>query len=216
MALSRDRDLSIDAPTAARALLGCILRRGPVAVRITEVEAYDQSDPASHTYNGKTDRNWVMFGPAGHLYVYLNYGMHHAANVSAGPDGFGCGVLLRAGEIVDGIEIARERRGGSVSDRDLARGPGRLTQALGITRVDNGTDLLESDSDIRLSSSPRPVTKINIGPRVGIRKATEVPWRLWIADDRYVSDFRPGVLRKRPGRTPGRQATRSARTAESE
>ncbi|SDS81673.1 DNA-3-methyladenine glycosylase [Microlunatus soli] len=204
MELSRERDLSGDVETAARALLGCLIRRGPVAVRIAEVEAYDgPTDPAAHTHNGKTDRNWVMFGPAGHLYVYFSYGMHHAANVSAGPVGRGSGVLLRSGEVVDGIGIARDRRGPRISDRDLARGPGRLTQALGITRPDNGTDLLAAGPEptITLTASESPVIKINTGPRVGITKAVDKPWRFWIADDPYVSDYRPGVIRARSAKT---------------
>ena len=190
-----------DVVVAARSLLGGVLRRGPVAVRICEVEAYDGLvDPASHAYNGKTDRNYVMFGPAGHLYVYFTYGMHHACNVSAGPVGHGCGVLMRAGEVISGIEEARERRGSRIADRDLARGPGRLAQALGITRSDNGVDLLNG-GDISLTPADRPPTKISSGPRVGITKAVDLPWRFWITDDSYVSAFRPGIIRARSART---------------
>jgi DNA-3-methyladenine glycosylase len=186
-----------DVVTAARSLLGAVLRRGPVGVRICEVEAYDGlTDPASHAYNGRTDRNFVMFGPAGHLYVYFTYGMHHACNVSVGPVGRGCGVLLRSGEVITGIEEARERRGSRITDRDLARGPGRLAQALGITRSDNDTDLL-GGAAITLTPPERPETKINSGPRVGITKNVGLPWRFWIADSPYVSAYRPGVVRVR-------------------
>lgn len=195
-------ELDGDVVVAARSLLGGVLRRGRVAVRICEVEAYDGAvDPASHAFNGKTDRNFVMFGPAGHLYVYFTYGMHHACNVSAGPVGRGCGVLLRSGEVISGVEEARSRRGNS-TDRDLARGPGRLAQALGVTRADNGADLL-GGHEITLTPPERPVTKINTGPRVGITKAVELPWRFWIADSPYVSAYRPGVVRVRRRPTAG-------------
>jgi DNA-3-methyladenine glycosylase len=186
-----------DVVVAARSLLGAVLTRGPVAVRVVEVEAYDgPTDPASHTYNGKTQRNRVMFGPAGHLYVYFTYGMHHAANVSAGPEGRGSGVLLRAGEVISGIEIARSRRGPRISDRDLARGPGRLTQALGITLADNGTDLF-TGGEITLTSSADPVSEIEVGPRVGVSKAIDRPWRFWIAGDPCVSIYRRATVRVR-------------------
>ncbi len=171
-----------------------MLRRADVAVRITEVEAYDgPTDAASHAHRGRTDRNWVMFGPAGHLYVYVSYGIHHAANVSAGPVGRGCGVLLRSGQVIEGIETARLRRGPSVTDRDLARGPGRLTQALGITLVDNGTDVLGADAGpaaVRLLPPREPVGAVEVGPRVGISQEIDRPWRFWIAGDRYVSAYR--------------------------
>ena len=125
-------DLAAPVEQVAPELLGAVLRHGEVAVRLTEVEAYDgANDPASHAFRGRTPRNAVMFGPPGHLYVYFSYGMHWAANIICGPDGVASGVLLRAGEVIDGVEVARSRRG-RATDRDLARGPGRLTQALGI------------------------------------------------------------------------------------
>ena len=136
-------DLSTPVETVAPRLLGAVLRHGPVAVRLTEVEAYDgASDPASHAYRGRTQRNAIMFGPPGHLYVYFSYGMHWAANIICGPDGMASGVLLRAGEVVDGLELARSRRG-RCKDRDLARGPGRLTQALGLSAEHKGSALLD-------------------------------------------------------------------------
>ena len=164
-------------------LLGATFTHGGVTVRLTEVEAYDGAgDPGSHAHNGRTDRNAVMFGPPGHLYVYFTYGMHHCCNVSCGPDGEASAVLLRAGEIVDGIETARERRPRS-TDRDLARGPGRLCQALGIDRGDNGLDL----SEVLVPGSP--VADISTGPRVGLRLAADRPWRFWVTGDPTVSRY---------------------------
>ena len=177
----------------APALLGSVLCKNDVAVRITEVEAYDgPDDPGSHAYRGPTHRNQVMFGPPGHLYVYLSYGMHHCCNVSCGPDGEASGVLLRAGEIVDGLDIARERRPGS-TDRDLARGPGRLCKALGIDRDDNGLDLEES---LRLGPPPEHVST---GPRVGLRLAADRPWRFWVTDHPSVSRYVAAKPRPRSG-----------------
>jgi DNA-3-methyladenine glycosylase len=174
---------------AAPRLLGATLHHGGVTLRLTEVEAYDgANDPGSHAHRGQTPRNAVMFGPAGHLYVYFTYGMHHCCNVSCGPDGEASAVLLRAGEVVDGIEAARERRPGS-SDRDLARGPGRLCRALGIDRDDNGLDLTG-----RLVLGD-PVGDIRSGPRVGLRLAHDRPWRFWIADDPTVSRYVPAKQR---------------------
>lgn len=206
--------LGADVITAAHSLLGAVLHRGDVAVRVVEVEAYDgPTDPASHAHRGRTDRNWVMFGPPGHLYVYISYGIHHAANVAACPDGRGAGVLLRAGEVISGIATARERRGPRIADRDLARGPGRLTQALGITRSDNGSDVVGSDGSsgtrpggntgaepapaISLRPATEPVGPITTGPRVGVSKAAECPWRFWIAGNSYVSEYRPATRRRR-------------------
>jgi DNA-3-methyladenine glycosylase len=172
-------------------LLGATLTHGGATVRLTEVEAYDGSnDPGSHAHNGRTDRNAVMFGPPGHLYVYFTYGMHHCCNVSCGPEGEASAVLLRAGEVVDGIERARERRPRS-TDRDLARGPARLCQALGIDRGDNGLDL-------RDALVPGPLrSDISSGPRVGLRKAADRPWRFWITDDATVSRYVPAKPRAR-------------------
>ena len=181
-------DLVRPVDEVAPTLLGAVLRHGTVAVRLTEVEAYDgTSDPASHAYRGPTARNAVMFGPPGHLYVYFSYGMHWAANLICGPDGLASGVLLRAGEVVEGLEIARERRG-RASDRDLARGPGRLTQALGITSEHKGAYLLDG-GPLRLEHGPPPKT-IAAGPRVGVSVEVDRPWRFWDADSRYVSDYK--------------------------
>ena len=175
-------------------LLGSTLRHGDVAVRLTEVEAYDgPNDPGSHAYNGMTRRNEVMFGPAGFLYVYFTYGMHHCCNVVVGAAGKASAVLVRAGEVVDGVETARARRGSS--DRDLARGPARLCQALGIDLTHNGTDL--SRGDLTLSLGETPPARVRTGPRVGLRQAADRPWRFWLDGDPTVSVYRHAVVKKR-------------------
>jgi DNA-3-methyladenine glycosylase len=182
-------DLTQPADQVAPTLLGAILRNGEVAVRLTEVEAYDgANDPASHAARGRTDRNQVMFGPPGHLYVYFTYGMHWAANVVCRPEGTASGVLLRAGEVVDGLERARSRRG-RASLRDLARGPGRLCQALAISGQHKGAFLLGS-SGLTLTAPADAPAAIEQGPRVGVSVEVDRPWRFWIADDPYVSTYR--------------------------
>ena len=161
---------------------------GTVTVLLTEVEAYEGgTDPASHAYRGRTTRNAVMFGPAGHLYCYFSYGMHWCANLVCGPDGLASAVLLRAGRVVEGVELARQRRPGA-ADRDLARGPARLTTTLGIGRVDNGADLLGGRS-LRLEPAHHDAA-VSQGPRVGVSRAADRPWRFWLADDRTVSPYR--------------------------
>jgi DNA-3-methyladenine glycosylase len=178
-------------------LLGAVLRHAEVAVRLTEVEAYDgPNDPGSHSYNGRTDRNAVMFGPPGRLYVYFTYGMHHCCNVVVGPEGVPSAVLLRAGEVVEGRELARERRG-SV-DRDLARGPARLCRTLGIDLGHNGTDLAGPSADgPTLHLDEARTGRVRTGPRVGLRKAADRPWRFWVDGDPTVSTYRPAVTRRR-------------------
>ena len=169
-------------------LLGGLLSHAGVTVRITEVEAYaGPADPGSHAYRGRTARNAVMFGPSGHLYVYFTYGMHFCANVVCGPEGEPSGCLLRAGEVVEGIELARDRRLGS-SDRDLARGPARLTRAADLTRDHNGADLARGPVRLELGE---PVDDVSTGPRVGLRGAPERPWRFWVTGDPTVSVYRP-------------------------
>jgi DNA-3-methyladenine glycosylase len=182
-------DLSRPSFEVAPELLGAVLRHGEVAVRLTEVEAYDGvADPASHAARGRTPRNAVMFGPPGHLYVYFSYGMHWAANVVCRPEGVASGVLLRAGEVVEGLEVARARRGRS-SLRDLARGPGRLCQALGIGAEHRGAFLF-GDGPVTLSPSRGPAPTVVQGPRVGVSLAAERPWRFWISGDDFVSTYR--------------------------
>ncbi|MDX6359115.1 MAG: DNA-3-methyladenine glycosylase [Nocardioidaceae bacterium] len=175
-------------------LLGSLLRSGEVTCRITEVEAYDGSgDPGSQAFRGPTPRNEVMFGPPGRLYVYFTYGMHFCCNVVCGPEGTASAVLLRAGEVVDGLELARSRRPAARHDRDLARGPARLCQALGIGADANGHDLTEVP--LTLVPAGQPVGPVLTGPRVGLRPAAERPWRFWIADDPTVSTYRPAARR---------------------
>ena len=182
-------DLSRPVAEVAPNLLGAILRHSEVAVRLTEVEAYDgPSDPASHAYRGRTPRNAIMFGPPGHLYVYFSYGMHWAANVICGPEGHASGILLRAGEVIDGIELARSRRG-RARDRDLARGPGRFCAALGLTAEHKGCDLL-GDGPVRLEPPTGQVEMIMSGARVGVSVEADRPWRFWVAGSRFVSDYK--------------------------
>jgi DNA-3-methyladenine glycosylase len=176
-------------------LLGASLRHGEVACRITEVEAYDgANDPGSHAYRGPTPRTAVMFGPAGHLYVYFTYGMHWCANVVCGPEGSASAVLLRAGEIVDGLASARVRRPSARVDRELARGPARLCQALGIAREQNGHDLTAPPLTLELGAPP---VEVGTGPRVGLRAAADRPWRFWIPAEPTVSIYRPAGPRRR-------------------
>jgi DNA-3-methyladenine glycosylase len=184
---------------AARALLGCTVSAHGASVRLTEVEAYaGLVDPASHAYKGQTTRNAIMFGPAGFAYVYFTYGMHWCLNVVTGPVGVASAVLLRAGEVVDGLELARSRRGG-VRDRDLARGPARLCEALAIDRSAYGTSLVDGRGPITLALPVRAVSadQIHCGPRVGVTGAHDVPWRFWLAGDPTVSTYRRHVPRPR-------------------
>ncbi len=177
--------LTHPAEEVAPLLLGATIGDGQVVVRIVEVEAYaGERDPASHAFRGPGSKNAVMFGPPGHAYVYLSYGVHWCLNVVCHPEGVGGGVLLRAGEVVQGVEIARARRSGQ---RELARGPGRLGQALGVTMADSGSDL--RSGRLRLEPAANLVSVVT-GPRVGVSKAADRHWRFWIEDDRFVSSFR--------------------------
>ncbi len=192
------------APGTAPALLGAVLRhttpQGTVAVRLTEVEAYaGTADPGSHAYRGRTARNAVMFGPAGRLYVYLSYGLHSCCNVVVGPDGEAAAVLLRAGEVVEGTDLARSRRPAATRDRELARGPGRLCSALGIDGTHNGADLSRGPLTLTPAAAG-PTTHVRSGPRVGLRLAADVPWRFWLEGEPTVSAYKRSPRAGVPGR----------------
>ncbi|WP_394616738.1 DNA-3-methyladenine glycosylase [Lentzea sp. JNUCC 0626] len=190
-------ELAIDPVDASRLLLGSYLEAGGVRVRIVEVEAYrGGDDPASHCYRGKTPRNEVMFGPAGFLYVYFVYGMHFCANVVTLTDGVPGAVLLRAGEVVSGEDIAFSRRPASRSAAELAKGPARLCKVLGLDRSQNGLELTSASSPVRLYAADEPATVVHSGPRVGVAVAMDVPWRFWI-DSPAVSTYKRGG-KKRP------------------
>ena len=194
----------LDAPASdvagtARTLLGWRIRAGDVTVRLTEVEAYSGlgADPASHAHRGRTPRNAVMFGPAGFLYVYQIYGMHFCANVVCGEEGVAAAVLLRAGEVVEGAEVARRRRPAARRDRDLASGPAKLLQVLALNRAANGTSVVDGTGPALLTPPDGPVGEVVAGPRVGVTSAHDVPWRFWLKGDPTVSAYRRHTARVR-------------------
>ena len=257
--------LARPAREAAPDLLGCVLEHetaeGTVAVQVTEVEAYEGLvDPASHSYRGRTPRNAIMWGPPGFGYVYFTYGMYYCVNVVCQPAGTSAAVLIRAGRVVAGEQLARQRRAvrphppsllnpppgphappppgppppapsaqpsrsardararppapRDLAARDLARGPGRLCQAMGITLAQNGLDCCDPGSPLRLRPAPvrppaagsagpgpqprvDPTLRISSGPRVGVTAAPDVPWRFWLTDDPTVSDYRQHKPRPR-------------------
>jgi DNA-3-methyladenine glycosylase len=180
--------LDVPAEEAARRLLGCELLREidgkQIRVRIVETEAYDQADEASHTFKGRTKRNDAMFKSAGHMYVYFTYGMHHCCNVVCGKDGFGSGVLIRAVEPLEGIDIIEQRRG--MSGVNVTNGPGKICMALGIDLRLSGHDL--GESPIKLIKKPTlPDAEVTTGPRIGISKAMHELRRFYVTDNPYVS-----------------------------
>jgi DNA-3-methyladenine glycosylase len=168
-----------DAPEVASELLGkvfTVAADGAVCSgRITEVEAYMPDDPASHTFNGQTARNAVMFGSGGHLYVYLSYGVHQCANVVTGVQGSGQAILIRSLEPIEGVARMRMRRPGR-SDKELTNGPGKLCQALGIVADHNGVDLVDGSVVVADDGTPPPRSAL-VGPRIGITRGVETPWR---------------------------------------
>lgn len=194
----------------ARDLLGAYLTRrtpeGDVTLRLTEVEAYDgERDPGSHAFRGRTERNRTMFGEPGRLYVYRHLGLHHCVNVVCGPVGAASAVLLRAGEVVSGVDLAMERRlatGVCDSERQIARGPARLTVALAIDRSDDTADVTDAAGAVvlHLPIDPLPRT-IATGPRVGVSgeggRGDLYPWRSWLVDEPTVSAYRPVPRRLR-------------------
>lgn len=210
-----ERSLFLDpALQVAPRLLGALFTAqsddGSVTVRVTEVEAYHgvgvpgPYDPGSHSRDRKTERNASMFGPPGHAYVYLSFGIHFALNMVCSPEGAASGVLIRSGEVVDGVELAAERRSASrnapIPHRQLARGPGNLASALGITRPEHdGRDLFAHPFEVRPADIAP--TEIASGPRVGVSGVAgshAFPWRFWIVGDPTVSAYRPGRDVPRP------------------
>lgn len=191
----RAEDLARPAEDVAPRLLGAVLTHvtpeGTVSISITETEAYSgMDDPASHAYRGWTPSNAVMFGPAGHLYVYRSHGLHWCANIVTGTDGVASGVLIRAGRITEGEDLARKRRGVKVETPRLARGPGNVCQALGITAEHKGTDLLTGASVTLSEGEPPPAALIRVGPRVGVSRAHDWQHRFYLAGDPTVSAYR--------------------------
>ncbi|TVT16064.1 DNA-3-methyladenine glycosylase [Amycolatopsis acidiphila] len=197
MRLFKREELAVDPVDLAHVLLGAVIEttgpEGTVAARLVEVEAYrGQDDPASHCYRGQTPRNEVMWGPAGHLYVYFVYGMHFCANIVGREEGEAGAVLLRAAEVVEGVDLARARRKAARRDDELAQGPARLTSALRIGPEHNGADLVNPDSPVRLFTGDEvPAADVRAGPRVGVAAAMDVPWRFWV-DSPAVSVYRRG------------------------
>ncbi|QEV05637.1 DNA-3-methyladenine glycosylase [Streptomyces prasinus] len=188
-------NLAHPAEEVAPKLLGAVLTHeapeGTVSITITETEAYSgTADPASHAYRGRTPRNAVMFGPAGRLYVYRSHGLHWCANIVTGTDGIASAVLVRAGRVVEGEDLARKRRGEKVETPRLARGPGNFCQALGITAEHNGTDLLTGALVVLSEGEPVPAELIRVGPRVGVSRAHDWQHRFYLADDPTVSAYR--------------------------
>lgn len=189
MVAIRWSDLSAPAWEVAPRLLGAYLVREvegrKLAGKIVEVEAYDQSDAASHSYRGRTPRTDVMFGPAGHLYVYFSYGMHYCCNVVTGTEGHGSAVLIRAIEPLEGADVMRLLRHG-VADTQLTNGPGKVCQSLGIDKQLNGHDLRRAPLVLVLND-PLPPAQIVQTTRVGITKAKSEPWRFYVKNSPFVS-----------------------------
>jgi DNA-3-methyladenine glycosylase len=176
-------DFTLPADLVAHALIGAIITVDGVGGTIVETEAYDREDPASHTFSGPTPRNAVMFGPAGHVYIYRSYGIHWCLNFVCREAGHGAGVLVRAIEPLTGIDAMRQRRGLDPL-KLLCSGPGRVTQALGITHAHNGMSLSEAPFCIE---APEGKIQVVTGPRIGITKAIDVPWRFGLAGSKFVS-----------------------------
>ncbi|WP_347754154.1 DNA-3-methyladenine glycosylase [Agrococcus sp. ProA11] len=203
-------------------LLGGVLSRadesGTVALRLTEVEAYrGTDDPGAHTFRGKTARNATMFRPGGHVYCYFTYGLHHAVNIVAGPEGSGWGVLVRAGEVIDGHSLALERRSvrrAAPPTGELARGPGNVAQALGATLADDGAAFVSAAARTTTVGRGGPQARLETtwtftpaaeppphrtGPRVGVSgpggDASAFPWRFWIPGEPSVSAYRSAARR---------------------
>jgi DNA-3-methyladenine glycosylase len=179
----------------ARDLIGCRLAVGETAGLIVETEAYEASDPACHAYVGRTARNEVLFGPPGHAYVYFSYGIHSLLNFVTEPEGTASAVLIRALEPAEGIELMRERRGREKVE-ELCSGPGKLTEALGVDLSLNGADLFEPPFELSSPAGEWADAEVVTGPRIGITKAAELPWRYCVAGSRFVSRPWPVPVRR--------------------
>lgn len=195
-----------DVVEVAPRLLGCVIghrtAEGVVRIRLTEVEAYKgELDPGSHSFRGKTARNSSMFGPAGTLYVYFTYGMHHCVNLVCGSSESSRGTLLRAGEVVEGAELATARRSGRRRSpapfRSLARGPACVAQALGLTLANDGDSIFDDSWSLETPGDPVDQARIRCGPRVGLRgpggDGSKYPWRFWLDGDPTVSAYKPAA-----------------------
>jgi DNA-3-methyladenine glycosylase len=201
-----------DVLDVAAALLGATVTHAGVTVRLTEVEAYaGTADPGSHAFRGPTPRTEVMFGEAGHLYVYFTYGMHWCANVVCGPDGAASAVLLRAGEVVAGEDVAAARRAG-VARRDWARGPARLAKTLALGGEHTGLDVCAADGAVVFAAPATrpPAALVRTGPRVGVSgaggDAAAYPWRFWLDSEPTVSVYRPAQYRPPKARARRKRA----------
>ncbi len=211
-----------DVLTVAPELLGCTISHAGVTVRITETEAYAGylHDPGSHAFRGETPRTAPMFREPGFTYVYFTYGMHWMLCLVTGPAGLAQAVLVRAGEVVAGHDVAAGRRVG-VATRDWCRGPARLVTTLGLSGVDTALDFCAPrasigspgtiDIEVRATAEPVDRARIRTGPRVGVSgpggDGTAYPWRFWLDGEPTVSTYRPGVIRKRPGAVRARRGT---------
>ena len=193
----------VDPVEAAHRLLGATLSGRGVSGIVVEVEAYGGvpdgpwPDAASHSYRGPGGRNVIMFGPPGQLYTYRSHGIHVCANVTCGPDGVAAAVLLRAVAIAEGTAVAQSRRGAAIRRGALARGPGNLCSALGVTMADNGLDLFDPASPVTLALNETHGAVS--GPRVGVSQAADRPWRLWLAGRPEVSAYRRSPRAPAPG-----------------
>ena len=177
----------------AHDVVGCRLAIGPTAGIIVETEAYEASDPACHAYVGRTARNEVLFGPPGHAYVYLSYGIHSLLNFVTEPEGTASAVLIRALEPTEGIDLMRERRGQERIEA-LCSGPGKLAEALGIDLSLNGADLFQPPFELSEPAGEWGTVDVVTGPRIGITKAAELPWRYCVSGSRFVSRPWPAAV----------------------
>jgi DNA-3-methyladenine glycosylase len=178
------RDPLVVAPELLNKVLAC--HDGRVG-RIVEVEAYRGDDPAAHSYRGRTPRNEVMFGPPGHMYVYFTYGMHWCCNAVCGPKGAGNAILIRAMQPVAGLDLMHAARPLAKNDRQLCNGPACLTQAMSITKLQNGIDLVKGDAYVLADDGTPPPDHPVQTTRIGISKAVDYPWRWYVRDSAYVS-----------------------------